>query len=228
MLIPGSREWRFRRRFESAARAAPQGPLRRYYEAGIASFDTPADVLPLIAIDLETDGLDFGKSAILEAGLVEMETDRIFAGSMHRIRFSPPEALSEDSVIIHQITDDALIDAPDETEALGTVLSLLTGKIPVAHFAEIEAGFLDAAIRRVYGTAFVAPFICTMQLEARWFPRVRAADGLRLSKLRAGYGLPAYHDHDGLIDALACGELLMAQINRRSPQGLTLGDLISR
>ncbi|AKM10877.1 hypothetical protein AB433_14330 [Croceicoccus naphthovorans] len=207
--------WRFARRFEAARRAAPPGPLRDFYEAGHPALDTPVDAVPMVALDLETDGLDFGTSAILEAGLIEMAHDRIFAGTGRRIRIRPTEALSEKSVVIHTITDDALADAPDEEEALARLLPHLSGKALVAHFAEIEEGFLNAACRRVWGAPFVAPFVCTMALETRWFPRTRAADGLRLAKLRAQYGLPSYRGHDGLVDAMACGELLIAQLAAR-------------
>lgn len=219
---------RLRRKLECAAREAPAGPLRAYYEAGMAAFETPLDTLEMVAIDLETDGLDFAGSAILEAGTVAMDARRIRAETASRIRFRPPGDLSASSVVIHRITDDALADALPESEALASLLPLLAGKPLVAHFADIEAGFLDAACRRTYGAPFVAPFICTMQLENRWFPRTRAADGLRLGKLRAGYRLPAYRAHDGLTDALACAELLLAQIAHHGADGLTLGDLVRR
>ncbi|WP_144097773.1 exonuclease domain-containing protein [Croceicoccus sediminis] len=227
MMVPPFGAWRFSRRFEAARRAAPEGPLRDFYDAGHPAFATPVEDLDLIAIDLETDGLDFDHSALLEAGFVSMRHDRIFAGTGKRIRIRPPAALSEASVVIHRITDEALKDALDEEAALAELLPLLAGKVLVAHFAEIETGFLDAACRRVYGTPFIAPFVCTMALENRWFPRPRAADGLRLAKLRAQYGLPAYRGHDGLIDALACGELLIAQLALRN-SGPTLGDILRR
>lgn len=226
--IFGNREARLRRKFEQAARIAPSGPLADYYAAGLPAYETPLAEVALMAIDLETDGLNFTQSAILEAGLVEMRDRRIISGTARRIRLRPPGDLEPGSVVIHGLTDDALLDAQDEADALAELLPLLTGKVPVAHFAEIEAGFLDAACRRVYGAPFVAPYICTMQLENRWFPRTRAADGLRLAKLRAAYRLPAYRGHDGLVDALACGELLLAQIAHHRHDDLLLGDVLRR
>jgi DNA polymerase III subunit epsilon len=224
---PG-REGRFRRRFDQAAAMAPAGPLRAFYAAPLPAFDTAAHALDMIAIDLETDGLDFASSAILEAGIVPARIGSIAASGSRRIRFRPAQALQASSVVVHRITDDALAHALPEEDALAHLLPALAGKVLVAHFAEIEAGFLNAACQRVYGAPFVAPFICTMQLENRWFPRTRAADGLRLGKLRAGYRLPAYRAHDGLTDALACAELLMAQIAHHGAENLTLADLLRR
>ena len=131
-------------------------------------------------------------------------------------------------MVIHRITDDAAAAARPFEEALAEVLRECAGKVLVAHFAEIEAGFLDAACRLVYGTGLVAPFSCTMQLEARWFPRTRAADRLRLGKLRAQYGLPTYRAHDGLTDALACGELLLAQLAHAGRENVPLAELLRR
>ncbi|OCC22445.1 hypothetical protein MB02_16950 [Croceicoccus estronivorus] len=224
----GSGEWWLRRRFAKAARSVPEGPLRDFYDAGMVRFSTPFEELEMVALDLETDGLDFTGSAILEAGLITLRGSGIMADSAVRIRFRPTGPLSQSSVVIHRITDDALAEALPEEEALALLLRQLAGKPLIAHFADIEAGFLDAACRRIFGAPFIAPFICTMQLEARWFPRPRAEDGLRLGKLRAGYHLPAYRAHDGLTDALACAELLLAQISHRGASGLTLGNLITR
>jgi DNA polymerase III subunit epsilon len=96
----------------------------------------------------------------------------------------------------------------------------------VAHFSQIEAAFLDAACRRVYHAPFVAPFICTVQLENRWFPALRQTDALRLGKLRSAYNLPPYAAHDGLIDAIACGELLLAQRARKGAEQVPLANMI--
>lgn len=227
-LLFGSREKRLAQRFEKAATLAPAGPLRDYYAAGMPSFATPFDEAELVALDFETDGLELASSTILEAGLVDFAASGIRSGNAARIRFRAAHPLSDRSVVVHRITDDEAANALPEEDALGALLPRLAGRAIVAHFADIEAGFLDAACRRIYGAPFVAPFVCTMQLESRWFPRPRAADGLRLGKLRSGYHLPAYQAHDGLIDALGCAELLLAQVAHHGVDGLTLGDVVRR
>ena len=49
-----------------------------------------------------------------------------------------------------------------------------------------------------------------------------------LGRLRAGYGLPSYRAHDGVVDAVACGELLLAQIDHRGGAHLPVADLLRR
>ena len=84
-LLPG-RERRLKRKFEQAAALAPEGPLRDYYAAGLPAFSLPVSGLEMMAIDLETDGLDFEQSAILEAGVVLTRINAIPAHGAHRIR----------------------------------------------------------------------------------------------------------------------------------------------
>lgn len=217
-----------KRAFDRAAQHTPPGPLQDYYRAGLPDFDAPISRVPLAAIDLETDGLDMASHALLEAGIVDMDWQAIHSRTARRIRFRADAALNPGAVVIHLITDDAAAAALPVEQALAGVLAACSGKVLVAHFAQIEAGFLDAACRRTYGTGFIAPFICTMQLETRWFPRQFAQDGLRLAKLRGRYGLPPYRGHDGLTDALACAELLLAQLAHGPRPDPRLADLIRR
>lgn len=218
--------WRLKRRFHAAARAAPPGPLAAYYAAGLPDLDR--DDSALAAIDLETDGLNPRSDPIIEVGLVTMTPTAIDLSTALRVRVRPPTALRHDSVIVHRITDDAVADAADEAEALATLLPRLAGRALVAHFAQIEADFLDAACRRVFGAPFVAPFICTFQLEQRWFPASRKQNELRLGPLRAAYNLPHYTAHDGLVDAIACGEVLLAQRARKGSAHVPVAAMLRR
>jgi len=222
--------WRMKRAFAAAARAAPKGPLADYYAAGLPDLSV-ADA-PMAAIDLETDGLNPKNDPILEVGYVAMRAGFIDLSSALRLRIKPKFALRREAVIVHRITDDAIASAQTEAETLAMLLPRLAGRVLVAHFAQIEAAFLDAACQRLYGAPFVAPFICTFQLETRWFPAVRQSDELRLGRLRAAYSLPQYTAHDGLIDAIACGEVMLAQrarkIESRRGAAVYLGEMLRR
>jgi DNA polymerase III subunit epsilon len=218
--------WRLKRRFAAAARAAPPGPLADFYAAGLA--DLGRTETPLVALDLETDGLNAKDDHILEFGLVGMTLTGIDLATAQRIRISPKTALRPETVVIHKITDDAIAGAADEATVLAQILPQLAGRVLVAHFAQIEAAFLEAACWRSFGAPFVAPFICTMQLERRWFPAAHRQDGLRLGHLRDRYNLPRYSAHDGLMDAIACGEMLLAQIARRNQPVARLDALLRR
>ncbi|GAB5488798.1 MAG: exonuclease domain-containing protein [Parasphingorhabdus sp.] len=217
----------WQRRWDQALERAANTPLENYYRKESPHDDTSLNSLQIIAIDFESDGLS-ADAALLEVGWTGMNCKVIDLSTAQRERIAAQNPLQEVAVTVHRITDTEAADGKAERAVLNNLVDLLAGKAILAHFAQIEAGFLDAACRRQYGAPFVGRFICTMELEERWFPASRTADGLRLGKLRAQYGLPQYRAHDGLTDAIACGELFLAQLARRDSSELRLHDILMR
>ncbi len=227
-------EWRrwfqnrgFSKAFEQARQAAAGTPLEDYYDSALPRPDDMLETTSLVALDFESDGL--GTSVqLLEAGWVNIENEALLLNTARQMRIRADNKLKPSAVIIHRITDDAAAEGASEQDVLATLVKSLAGRAIIAHAAAIERDFLNTACLRCFGAPFVGRFICTMQLEQRWFPKVRASDGLRLGKLRAQYGLPSYKAHDGLTDAMACGELFLAQIARKREVDLRLGALLMR
>jgi DNA polymerase-3 subunit epsilon len=63
------------------------------------------------------------------------------------------------------------------------------------------------------------PYLCTMRMEHRRLlrrDRIIGAGDLTLGSCRTRYGLPDYPAHNALSDALATGELLLAQASHWS------------
>lgn len=219
-------EKRFAAHWDRAKEAAQSTPMADYYSAPVQA-DQLLNDAPLIALDFESDGLE-EDAQLLEAGWVAVEGGAVKLNSARRLRIRAESRLQGSAVIIHRITDDAAAEGQSEQDVLLALLADLKGAAILAHAAFIEQSFLNAACLRCFGVPFVGRFICTMQLEERWFPRERTADGLRLGKLRAQYGLPYYRAHDGLTDAMACAELFLAQCARRRTENLVLADVLMR
>lgn len=236
----GSRAWRLEwslgRKLSRAVRASGHAAYRRYLDSVPRSFARPVGELELLALDLETDGLDPQQSSILQVGFVPLRLGVDPAGGASGISLAGAGqvlvagsgALDASSVVVHGITDERSADGVSLEAALERTLDALHGRVLVAHCASVERSFLDRACRRVAGAPFVGATICTLELERRWFPGPRTADGLRLGKLRSSHQLPHYPAHDALSDALACAELLLAQVARRRSRDLQLVDLIER
>ena len=233
------RAWRLGRALEwratRARRATTHAGYRRYLDALSFALAAPAEQRDLLALDLETDGLDAGKSAIVQVGYVPLRLGGaadvlpgVRLGEARQVLVRGTGSLADDSVVVHGITDARRESGVTLAQALEQTLEAITGRVLVAHCAGVERAFLDAACRTVCGAPFVGATICTLELERRWFPRPRTADGLRLGKLRSAHGLPSYPAHDALTDALACAELLLAQVAARRSRGLRLVDLIER
>ena len=210
-----------RRRDRAASRA--RGALAAYY-AGTAIPDnsTPATDLRLLAIDLETTGLDPRTDTVLSAGYVPVDGDTlVFAGARHLVlRTDRPVG---QSAIHHGITDDMAAAGRPRDEVLTEVLQALTGRVLLAHYARIEVDFISQACEEFFGAPFVPPVIDTLVLHDRiafrGYDDEARGNALRLWTARNRYGLPRYAAHEALTDAVACAELYLAQL----AEYLTLG-----
>jgi DNA polymerase III subunit epsilon len=203
----------------SFSRRAPAGPLKDYYDVPVPDGRWDWRRADYVALDLETTGLNPRRDEIVSVGWIAIDDEMLDYTRHGHCLVKPTDGVSSESAVIHKIFDTELENAPPIGEVLDQVLPLLAGRILVCHFARVERGFLDAACRRRYGVGFNIPVIDTMELEAR---KVRAADrsiargDLRLDAVRQRYNLPRYTAHNALMDAIAAGELFLAQMQHRA------------
>lgn len=199
------RRW-WRRRATSAA-------CREFLSAPYPSPRSDWRCARFLALDIESTGLDPRRDQIISVGWVALEAGEILLGQAahHLVR---GESGVGQSAAIHLITDSARARGATLDSVLEALFQAAAGRVIVAHHAPVERGFLDAACRRVYGVPFIAPVIDTLALERRRFALRGGHPGsgeLRLGACRRRYGLPDYPLHDALGDALAAGELMLAQ-----------------
>lgn len=218
-------------RFMALHQAARDPRLRAFYAAGAVAGDTPLQDVPLLALDVETTGLNPSIDGIVSVGLVPMTLDRIRASQGRHWLLKPRVPLADEAITLHGITHQQLSQAPDLDDVLAELLSIMAGQVMVVHCRDIERQFLDHGLRRRLGEGIEFPVIDTMALEARLHRRARpslwqrlwrpapAPVSIRLAASRARYGLPRYRLHHALSDSLASAELLQAQVAHRfSPQ----------
>lgn len=211
-------------------RKMPDGPLRDFYDTPFPSRENDWRQVDYLAIDFETTGLEAGHDQLLSVGYVTLRGDRILLGDATHTLIRPTMDIPEASAVVHGILHDRAAEAQPLEVVLPDILNALRGKALLAHHAAIEYEFLDHACRNLYGFPFVCPVVDTLALEVRQFRRedraIRSGD-LRLAKARTRYGLPRYPAHNALTDALAAGELFLAQAAyRRTRRALRLKDLI--
>lgn len=204
-----------------ALKKAPPGPLQDFLAKAAPAGQAPCYDVDIVALDLETTGLNPTKDSILSIGLVNIQQMAIrLDTSWHQI-IQIEHPLNEDSVVIHEITDDQAASGLPLVEVLPYLLERLSGRVMLAHYKAIEHNFLNAACQRIYGAPFVIPTIDTLVLAARVFERrnhsVQPGD-LRLFNLRPRYNLPRYKAHNALSDALATAELFLAMAAEMAPK----------
>lgn len=176
----------------------------------------------IVALDLETTGLDPERDHILSFGMVRLNHGCIHLDSawheVVRIEGTIPEA----AAVIHHITDDRAAAGRPLSELLPTLLPRLAGKVLLVHYSRIEQNFLDTACRRLYGAPFIMPIIDTLRMAHRLLElrnHTIQPGNLRLFNLRQLYGLPQYKAHNALYDALATAELFLAMAAETAPTG---------
>jgi DNA polymerase III subunit epsilon len=214
-------------RFAALAETARDPRLRAFYAAGAVAGDTPLAQVPMVAIDVETTGLDPARDEIVSIGLLPMTLKCIAASASRYWVVRPRLELNPESVVIHAITHAQIEAAPDFGERIDELLHALAGRVVVVHCRDIERRFLDRALRARIGEGIEFPVIDTMDLEARihrarqpgffarLFGKTPVPASIRLADSRTRYHLPRYRAHHALTDALATAELLQAQVAHR-------------
>jgi DNA polymerase III subunit epsilon len=204
-------------RRERALRTAAPGPLRDYLAAALPGPETPLADLRLLAVDIETTGLDPRRDRVLSIGWLPVDGGRIELGGAGRVvvRDTGGAAGVGQSATVHGLTDDRLAGGVPVEEAVARLLDALAGRVLLAHFAQIETGFLAAVCERAWGAGMPCVVVDTFELERRvvaggWGAEP-ARGALRLWTARERRGLPVYRAHEALTDALACAELYLAQ-----------------
>ncbi|MEL4505039.1 exonuclease domain-containing protein [Luteococcus sp. H138] len=200
---------------EKLSASLPEGPLRDFAAVAPPASSTPASALRLLAVDIETTGLEPTTDRLLSIGFVPVDGPAItLAGAGHLVIRS--DAQVGQSATIHRITDDQLAGGVELADALTELLTALRGRVLLAHHAVIETGFLARAMQQVWGASVPIGTVDTMQLQYRLltkgFDDEPPPGALRLWGARDQYGLPRYRAHEALTDALACAELYLAQV----------------
>ncbi|GAB4197869.1 MAG: exonuclease domain-containing protein [Wenzhouxiangellaceae bacterium] len=172
----------------------------------------PLDELKLLAIDLETTGLDATNGAILSFGWVAIEHGHIRLDSAdHRLINAAADVGA--SATIHGIRDCDQDQGETLTPVLDELFGHLQGRWPVFHHGALDLAFLDAACRRHWGCGCPLFYIDTLQWQQQ---RLRQQHGgelhqaLHLSAVMDNLNLPLRRAHNALDDAQSCAEVCLA------------------
>ncbi len=196
--------------------------LIHFYQSGVTSGDTAMEDVTFLAMDFETTGLNDKQDEIITIGTVPFNLNRVFLNQAKHWTVRPRRQLEEESVVIHGITHNDVLDAPDFSEIYAQVLDEMAGKILVVHYNQIERKFLDRALKTRIKEGIEFPVIDTLALESQIQRKLNGGlinrlkgkkpESVRLGQSRGRYGLPAYTPHHALTDAIATAELLQAQV----------------
>jgi len=194
----------------------PAGPIRDLAAAPPPPARTPVSEVEFLAVDVETTGLDPQSDHVLAIGWVPVTALQVVLAGAREAEVRPPNGAGVGpSAMLHGLTDDALTEAPTVDGVLPDLFAELHGRVLLAHHAPIELDFLRRAAQEAYGEPPPFTAVDTLALHRQFVlgehGEIRPG-ALRLDEARRHFGLPRYLAHRALTDAVATGELLLAQV----------------
>jgi DNA polymerase III subunit epsilon len=156
------------------------------------------------AVDVETSGLYMG-SRLIEIGAVRFSPRRGAMDEFHTL-VDPMEAIKQDAVDIHGITDEMVKGCPHAAEVVEDFTSFLGDAVFIAHNARFDVRVIGMELAR----AGIAPpsnhVVDTVLLARRAFPGM---PNYRLGTVARFLGIRQERAHRGLPDALAAMEIFL-------------------
>lgn len=199
---------RLRRR---AANVAYDEVADAYAAAGLPRGRTPWRRCSWCAVDLELTGLDPREHEIISFGAIPVEDGRVQLHGAVEGLVQPAGPIGEASIRVHGIRAADLARAPALADAIGPLLSAITGRVLVVHAAAVERAFLGNALR-AHKLKLRGPLIDTEALGRVWLHQRdgRSPSRLSLGDLATALGLPAERPHHALGDALTTAQVFIA------------------
>ena len=215
----------------------PAPPLAALEALPVLPRSTPLADVELIALDVETTGLQPRRDELLSVGLVPVQHGEVHLAGVRHLPVRPRRAVGQ-SAVVHGLTDDALAAAPPLEQVLPEVLDAFVGathrRVLLAHFSQVETTFLSAACRSLLGGRLRLQVVDTLEVQRRLLRAQHhelPPGTLRLDACRRAHGLPRYAAHLATTDAVACAELFLAQcaeLEARRGRPLLLDDVAER
>ncbi len=149
-------------------------------------------------VDIETTGGNAVYDRVLEVAVIIVENNQVVRKWSTLI--NPERSIPQMITVITGITNSDVEDAPTFESIAGELLSILEGKVFVAHNARFDYGFLKNEFKRLDVT-FSAKTLCTVRLSRALYPRFRSHN---LDAIIERHGLQCESRHRALDDIKAC------------------------
>ena len=170
--------------------------------------------LPLVVIDFETTGLSWKDDRIVEVGVVHYNDGHVT--NQYDWRVNPGCWVPDDVVAVHGISSSMAVYGADQLKSLTDLWPLLKGRLPVAHAAYFDRGFLHATAERlgVYRGQTLLPPALDRHVEwidtQVWARHLTDLPNSRLIDLCEHFGIRNEKPHAASHDARAALDLLLA------------------
>jgi DNA polymerase III subunit epsilon len=214
-----------RGRLQDIFRTKAQGEWIWYeaLAAKLPSGDTPIREVPFVVLDLETTGLNPAKDRVLNLAAIPVLGMDIRADQALDFYLSP-EYFDPASIPVHEIMPGkAEGPMPTEAEVLSAFLRMGAGAVWVAHFGDIDRGFLQGMAMRAGAFQLCNPILDTAKLLPRVDDFYREVshqpNEWKLERVCQRLDIPAHGMHTAAGDAFATAILLLKMLRLLEKRG---------
>ncbi|MEJ6122488.1 3'-5' exoribonuclease [Vibrio sp. 2-Bac 85] len=190
--------------------------LQDHYQYLLSQLDSPISDIKLLALDIEMTGLDSKKDQMVSIGVIPIINAKI-QPKLAQYKLIKIQGTVGQSAVIHGVLDRHLTNALPLQEVLQWLFEQCQDKVIVAHYASLDLQFLQQSLVGAEKQSFALFAIDTLLIDKKRELRKHQSlntSSLRLNACRERYNLPIYNAHNALTDALACAELLLAQLSK--------------
>lgn len=157
----------------------------------------------IVAIDVETTGLDRQSDRIVEIGIAEYCDGNLVAEYSSLV--NPQRPISPSASAVNGITATDVADAPRYPEIAEQVAERIRGKMLIAHNASFDISFL-LPLLELAETDVTASYVDTLSYARK---RLKGVPNHKLDTLIGHYGIIRPRAHRALDDAKATAEIFL-------------------
>ncbi|TEW50682.1 exonuclease domain-containing protein [Psychromonas algicola] len=223
------KQWWLQRQLKKRINNSSLDSARMHYQYLLDHLHQPISTVNLLALDIEMTGLDPKKNQMVSIGIIPIINAQI-QPKLAQYKLIKIQGSVGQSAVIHGVLDNDLKHALSIQEILLWLFKQCEDKVLVAHHAPLDLQFLQRALlsTQIHSQPLLA--IDTLHIDKERQLRqhqVLKTGSLRLNACRSRYNLPIYNAHNALTDALACAELLLAQLSQMGGmEDITLAQLL--
>jgi len=227
------KQWWLKSKLKKLIKISQLNAARAHYQYLLANMDKPISEVNLLAIDIEMTGLNPKKDQMVSIGVIPIINAQI-QPKLAQYKLIKIQGSVGQSAIIHGVLDSDLkyANALSIGEVLLWLFEQCQDKVLVAHHAPLDLQFLQHALLSTQTHSQPLLAIDTLHIDKERQQRkhqVLETGSLRLNACRSRYNLPVYNAHNALTDALACAELLLAQLSKMGgSEEITLAQLLTK
>ncbi|HZK34435.1 MAG TPA: PolC-type DNA polymerase III, partial [Bacillota bacterium] len=167
-----------------------------------------------VVLDIETTGLDFRASEIIEIGAVKIR-DRKIVDTFSSI-VCPKAQIPANITKLTGISDNMVVDAPEIESVLPRFLEFCGSSVLVAHNAPFDIGFINEKGKGI-NARLANPILDTLSLSRELLRDIKR---FRLDTVAGHLGIVMKNHHRALEDAQVTAQILLKLLSRLEKDGI--------